>query len=86
MTIGPENFVELQQDGVSRDEILIAMKDRGLTIMEAIKASMRLFDVGLGEAKTIVASHPSWSQTAQAAEPFHEALIDAFRGSESAGT
>jgi hypothetical protein len=70
-----DEFVDLKRGASSRDEILAAMKERGLTIVQAIKASTRLFGVGLGDAKSIVASHPSWSGTAQAARPFQEALI-----------
>jgi ribosomal protein L7/L12 len=85
--VAPEfdDLLGLQRDGRSRDEILIAMKERGLTIAQAIKASMQLFGVGLGDAKSIVASHPSWSQTARAAEPLQDALIQAFRDTESRG-
>jgi hypothetical protein len=77
------DLLALQRDGRSQNEILAAMKGHGLTISQAIKISMELFDVGLGEAKSIVVSHPSWSQTAQAAEPFQEALVQAFREIES---
>lgn len=80
-----DDLLGLQRDGRSRDEILIAMKERGLTIAQAIKASMQVFGVGLGDAKSIVASHPSWSQTARAAEPLQDALIQAFRDAESRG-
>lgn len=77
-----DELLELQRDGRSREEILAAMKDRGLTIAQAIKASMHLFDLGLGDAKRLVASHPSWAETAQAAGPFQEDLIQAFRAAE----
>lgn len=80
-----DDFLGLQRDGRSRNEILTAMKKRGLTIAQAVKASMQLFGVGLGDAKSIVASHPSWSQTAQAAEPLQDALIQAFRDADSPG-
>jgi ribosomal protein L7/L12 len=73
-----DELVGLHRDGKSSGEILTAMKERGLTITEAIKASMQLFGIGLGEAKSLVTSHPSWSQTAEAAKPFQEALIKAF--------
>lgn len=85
MVAGFEAFQRLQRDGRNRDEILSAMKDRDLTIMQAIKGSMQLFGVGLGDAKTIVAAHPSWLQTAEASEPFHDALLNAFRDAESPG-
>ena len=73
-----KELVGLQHDGKGSDEILAAMKDRGLTITEAIKASMQLFGVGLGEAKLLVTSHPSWNQTAEVARPFQDNLIQLF--------
>lgn len=81
-----EEFRRLHQDGRSNDKILTAMKDRGLTITQAIKASMQLFGIGLGDAKSLVASHPSWSQTAEAARPFQDELIKAFREAGDSGT
>jgi ribosomal protein L7/L12 len=77
-----EDFLDLLPDGRSRDEVLAQMRDSGLTIVEAIKASMKLFDVGLSEAKSLVASHSSWVETARAAEPLHNELMEAFRESE----
>ncbi len=78
-----DELVSLHQDGRSKGEILTAMKEQGLTITEAIKASMRLFGIGLGEAKSLVSSHPSWNQTAEAAEPFHNDLRRAFGMNEA---
>lgn len=80
-----DEFLRLQRDGRSPEEIVAAMKDRGLTIAQAIKASMHLFGVGLGDAKGLVASHPAWSETAQAARPFQDELIQAFRAAEDPG-
>lgn len=74
-----EVFQSLKEGGSSTDEILRTMKDRGLTIIQAIKASMQLFGIGLGDAKSLVASHPSWSPTAEAARPFQDDLIKAFQ-------
>ena len=70
--------VGLYHDGKSSDEILTAMKERGLTITEAIKASMQLFGIGLGDAKSLVVSHPSWKPTAEAARPFQDDLFWTF--------
>jgi ribosomal protein L7/L12 len=81
-----DELAGLHRDGRSAAEIITAMKERGLTIIEAIKASMKLFDIGLGEAKSLVASHPSYRPTAEAAEPLHDELIRAFRGANGAGT
>ena len=74
-----DELVGLHRDGRSSAEILTVMKERGLTITEAIKASMQLFGIGLGDAKSLVSSHPSWNQTAEAAKPFQDDLIQAFR-------
>ena len=73
-----DDLTSLQQRGKSRGEILAAMKERGFTIAEAIKTSMRLFGIGLGDAKLIVTSDPAWAPTAQAAAPFHDELIRLF--------
>ena len=81
-----EEFQSLKEGGSSTDEILRAMKDRGLTIIQAIKASMQLFGIGLGDAKSLVSSHPSWSPTAEAARPFQDDLIKAFREAGDLGT
>ena len=81
-----DELVGLHRDGRSSDEILIVMKERGLTIAEAIKTSMRLFGIGLGEAKSLVSSHPSWNQAAEAAKPFQDGLIEAFRDAGRGGT
>ena len=74
-----DEFMGLHRAGGGRAEILKAMSDRGLTITEAIKASMRIFGIGLGDAKTLVSAHPSWIQTAEAAKPFQDDLIQAFQ-------
>ena len=79
MTPELDYLLELQRGGAGRDEILNAMKTRDLTIIEAIKASMQLFGVGLGDAKAIVTSHPAWSPIARAAIPLHDAIIQVFR-------
>jgi ribosomal protein L7/L12 len=88
MTTVPEldELVGLHRDGKSSGEILTAMKERGLTITEAIKASMQLFGIGLGDAKSLVSSHPAWNQTAEAAKPFQDDLIRAFRDASGSGT
>jgi hypothetical protein len=82
MTFDFDDFSGLLRDGRSRDEILTAMKEHGLTISQAIKVSMHLFGFGLGDAKSIVSSHPSWIETAQAANPLQDALIEIFRATE----
>ncbi len=74
-----DELVGLHREGKDSGEILTAMKEQGLTITEAIKTSMQLFGIGLGEAKTLVASHASWNQTAEAARPFQDDLIRAFQ-------
>ena len=70
-----DEMIGLQQVGKSRSEILAAMKAHGFTIAEAIKGSMQLFGIGLGDAKSLVTSDPSWIPTAQAAVPFQDELV-----------
>lgn len=74
-----EQSIGLPRTDQTRAEILTTFKARGLTITEAIKASMQLFGLGLGDAKLLVASHPSWTPVVEAAGPIHDDLVEAFR-------
>ncbi len=74
-----ETIASVKHVTESKDEILTAMGEQGLTIMEAIKASMQRFGIGLGEAKSLVTSHPAWKQTADASRPFQDELIKALK-------
>jgi len=70
-----DEIAGLHRDGKSSGEVLVAMKERGLTIVEAIKTSMQLFNIGLGDAKALVTAHPSWSYAAEGARPLQDDLI-----------
>ena len=74
-----DSLAKLRCGGQGSDEVLTAMKHQGLTGAEAIKAVMQLFGIGLGDAKTLVTSHPSWQAESQATGPFQDDLIRAFR-------
>jgi ribosomal protein L7/L12 len=67
-----------RDQGVSTEQIVALMRDRGLTIAEAIKASVAVFGVSLGDAKDIVSSNAAWSDIAVAAEPLHNELHRLF--------
>ncbi len=77
----PTEIIGFQQEHQNRDEFVAALKGQGLSITEAIKASMQEFHISLGDAKSLVTSHPSWKATAKAAIPWHNALIKVFRRS-----
>jgi len=62
--------------GASREDIIARLHEDGLWIIEAIKAVRRLYGVGLGEAKQLVSTHPSWITIARQAEPLHEAVTE----------
>lgn len=64
--------------GKSQSDLVAEMKHRGLTIIDAIKAVRELYSVSLGDAKQIVSSNPAWVDTASAAVPFHDELIQLF--------
>lgn len=49
------------------------------TIMETIKAVMKEYGVSLGEAKTLVSSHPAWATIVSAAHPLHEDIDSSRR-------
>jgi ribosomal protein L7/L12 len=78
MSTTTEGFAEALRAGRSRSDVISEMKRRDLTIIEAIKTARELFGITLGEAKQLVSSHPDWKQTAAAAGPLHEEIIQAF--------
>jgi ribosomal protein L7/L12 len=64
--------------GRKRDEIIADMKERGFTIIEAIKSTRELFGLSLGQAKELVCQHPAWAETARESADFQNALLEAF--------
>ena len=64
---------------LSYDEVLAAMSRKGLTITEAIRTARNVLGIGLGEAKVLVANHPAWAATAEAARPLHDEFLQAFQ-------
>lgn len=78
MSATTEQFSDALKSGRTRAELIHEMKLRGLTIIEAIKASRELFGVSLGEAKLLVSTHPDWQQVAAAAAPLHHEIVQAF--------
>lgn len=70
------------KEGRSRAELIGEMKHRGLSILEAIKTTRELFGLSLGEAKSLVTSHPDWRQASAVAEPMHEEIIQAFQNAD----
>jgi ribosomal protein L7/L12 len=65
--------------GMSQGEVIAAMKCRGLSILDAIKAAREVFAISLGEAKQLVASHPDYCETAAASAPLQDELIQSFQ-------
>jgi len=61
--------------GLSADEAVLAMKESGFTIAEAITLIRELFGLSLGEAKSCVTRSPAWKETAFAADQLHEDLL-----------
>ena len=85
MSTSTEMFAEAMRAGRSRADLIRDMKDRGLTILEAIKATRELFGVSLGEAKQLVCTHPVWAETTAAATPMHAEIISVFENAQKGG-
>jgi ribosomal protein L7/L12 len=64
--------------GMNESAAISHLKESGLSIIEAIKAVRELFQVNLGVAKQLVASHSAYSQVAAASVPLQEEFIRAF--------
>jgi hypothetical protein len=65
---------EAKNQGRTPSEVLRLMRQRGLTIIEAIKAFMTLYEVSLAEAKQKLTESPFWQDIIRAAEPLHDQL------------
>ena len=63
--------LEKIDSGKKQNEIIEYLHDSGVTIIESIKIVMSLYQLSLGEAKSVVASHPIWRGVAEAARPLH---------------
>jgi ribosomal protein L7/L12 len=59
---------------LTQDIALTRLRERGASMIQAIKAMTILFNLGLGAAKEAAARHPAWQPVHAAAEPLHEAL------------
>lgn len=70
--------------GRSQAELIREMKDRGLTILEAIKTAREVFGISLGEAKSLVCSHSAWKGIAAAGAPLHEEIVKTFEDAAAA--
>jgi hypothetical protein len=59
---------------LTQDIALTRLRERGASMIQAIKAMTILFNLSLGAAKEAAACHPAWQPVHAAAEPLHEAL------------
>jgi hypothetical protein len=59
-------------DRLRAEDLQPILHARGLSIMEAILVTRRLFRVRLGVAKEMVSSHQAWRADVDAALPLHE--------------
>jgi ribosomal protein L7/L12 len=59
-----------------RERAYFVLKEKGLTISEAIKLVRRAEAVSLGEAKALIGGSTAWGEVAAAAKPIHEEGMD----------
>ena len=60
---------------LTHGEALVHLRERGASMIQAIKAMTLLFGMPLGTAKEVAARHPSWQRIHEAAKPLHDALL-----------
>ena len=66
------------KNGLDIDEAIRRLHQYQCTIMECIKFVVSEYEIGLGDAKEKVSSHPVWSSVVKAAEPLHDEIIEAL--------
>jgi hypothetical protein len=69
-----QECLQAKSQGLTLEDLLRLLRDRGLTITEAMKALMAVEKISLAEAKVIVSSSPVWQEIVEAAQPLHDEL------------
>jgi ribosomal protein L7/L12 len=60
--------------GLAPSDVVRLLHERGLTIIESIKVTMRVYGLSLGEAKKLVTNHAVWAAHVRAADELHDEL------------
>lgn len=60
--------------GATEEEILVELRKKEISIIDAIRVVHEVFGISLLKAKNIVSSHPDWIAVHEAHEQFHEDL------------
>jgi len=74
-----EIYQRRQAEGMSQDAIVADARNQGFSVIDTIKIVRQLYDIGLGEAKIIVTSHPAWAVEAQNMARLADAFIEVMR-------
>ena len=69
--------------GASREELILHLKQEGLTIIESMKVVKKIYKVSLQEAKEMVTTHSAWVDEARVADSLHEELEELFHNEEN---
>lgn len=62
--------------------LVIYLHDRKINIIDSMKIIREVCRIPLGQAKTIVTSHPIWRVEVQNADVLHEELVNSFSKQE----
>ena len=63
------------KDGLDIDEAILKLHQYEFSITESMKFLVSEYQVGLGEAKSLVSNHPAWSEVVEASKPLHDDLV-----------
>lgn len=65
--------------GASRGDLILYLRDEGITIVESMKVLKEIYKLSLGEAKELVTAHPAWTDEVRSADILHEELEKALQ-------
>jgi len=63
------------KEGLDIDEAIRKLHQYKFSITETMRFLVSEYRVGLGEAKSLVSSHPVWSEVVEASKPLHDELV-----------
>ena len=69
--------------GASREELIVYLKQEGLTIIESMQVVKKIYKVSLQETKETVTTHSAWADQARVADSLHEDLEELFSNEEN---
>lgn len=65
-----------KEQGQSQTQIVSFLKEKEVSIVDAMRINRKVFDCDLGDSKNYVSNHEAWKEICAGYEKFHDQLYD----------